>query len=366
MAVNQAGAVYPSSPGGFYSAETGIDAWRGVDENNDNITDWIDTASGGNNIFDFNAAGLPDGTGSSGLEWDDDSIWADYDYDFPIEVGCEAPGWLQINGGSAVRPEHVEVGTRRYGVGNLEVTGFGSHLTNYQEDIPAVFRVAIDMARTKTSHNPKNITFSQLPRTSTGGTKRSTSAAFNMYVGRYGGTGTVDINSGGLVGVGNQLIIANDEASGIPSSGTVSVDGSGSVLYARGRSGGKSIIGEGGRLIFSNGGTGAFHAEEGLEIRGLLEADSEGLATLIQGNVTLIAEGAIRVRPNTTLIIGGNFTNDGEVILDPGAHLQVVGTTSGGGNLRRPLCGNTTVAEAIVDDNRAVADTLVGDSITTE
>ena len=252
-AVNVAGDV-PQASTGFGNPDIPAN-----DRNGDNISDTIDDQ--GNNVFEFLADPNDPAGGAGGLAWIDPAIWEDYETPQNILVGQTGSGSLEINGGSALRYQHLVLGGAAVanftgaplisnatldlstvagaeydfemdlnqtdlptsGQGTVTVTGFGSTFNNDPNVIPGTFTTALQFAGfLGTTTTPDQ---SDRPDSSGG-----QNAGYDVFVGLLGG-GLLDVNSGGTVQIQDALFVGV----GASANGVVSVDGFGSTISAYGR-----------------------------------------------------------------------------------------------------------------------------------
>lgn len=269
-----------------------------VDDDGDFFSDVI--SSSGNTL----ATGLvdpldPTGGSGNGLAWDDPIVWRNYESQQNILVGETGAGSLVINGGSALRYQHVvlgglsdDLGNNGYeltasgqnptdftlinaigsanslssGFGVMTVTGFGSLFNNDPQVYDLENAAALFQAQ-----NPGTPFDSDFDPTSPDPGARSTDAGdgYDFYVGLSGG-GEFNVTDGGRAEIQDSLIVGL----GNQANGTVNIDGAGSILTVFGRRdftpgafvssfgsnvSGSIIGGNGvGQLNVTNGGTARF------------------------------------------------------------------------------------------------------------
>ena len=357
MAINVRGSTFPYNSTAFGTIR--------LDADGDNIADTLDSL--GNNVFtSLVDPDDPDG-GAGGVAWDAPQVWADYETASDFHVGTIDNGHVEINQGSALRLRHAIIGKDSQGV--LGVTGFDSTLNLDPDEIPGTFRTALAAGiqgvgsdPTQQSYwanfDPAAIVYDN-GGSGDNGLKQvmeSVTSTIARELGDYDLTvgqnapGSVYIDKGGRIEVANRLIVAESAA------GHVSIDGEGSFLrigarYERegGSSPPSSIINAGGLLELSNGGNLTIQETQGLDVQGELIV-TQGSA-IITGNLSVTADGIIRVAEGATLVVDGNLDNQATVLLDAGAHLRVTGTISGD-TPKQALCGRATVIDGIPDEER--------------
>lgn len=320
-AVNAGGDV-PQAGTGFGTITT--------DLNNDNIADTIDDQ--GNNVFDFLADPDNPGGGAGGLAWDDPIIWVDYETDQNILVGEVGSGSLEINGGSALRYQHLVLGgasemtfqgTTRFngaqldlragdgedfdfinaltannvptsGVGIVTVTGFGSTFNNAPSVIPGEFATALDFAGYDPFANGGNTTPDTSSRPLTGG--NTADGGYDVHVGLLG-SGVLNVDSGGAVQIQDALFVGLGDSA----SGTVTVDGFGSSITAYGRNMFDSATAESmGTQDFSS----------------IIGGHGNGSLNISNGGRVDMFNGASLGAANSTTNLGGTNIGSGSVLVE--------------------------------------------------
>ena len=322
-AVNTGGDV-PQAGTGFGTITT--------DLNGDNIADTIDDQ--GNNVFDFLAdPDDPDG-GAGGLAWDDPLIWVDYETDQNILVGEVGSGSLEINGGSALRYQHLVLGgasettfqgTNRFngarldlqtgatstadfdftnaigannlptaGVGVMTVTGFGSTFNNAPSVIPGEFATALIFAEYDPFGNGGNPTPDSSSRPLAGG--NTAGGGYDVHVGLLG-SGVLNVDSGGAVQIQDALFVGLGDSA----SGTVTVDGFGSSITAYGRN------------IFNS-----MNADSSgtLDFSSIIGGHGNGSLNISNGGRVDMFNGASLGAANSTSNLGGTSTGSGAVLVE--------------------------------------------------
>lgn len=310
-AVNSTGDVKPVAPGGF-----GIPIGApGVDDDGDNIADYIDDQ--GNNVFD-NLADPNNPAGGNGLAWDNELIWVDYETTQNILVGENGIGLLEINGGSALRYQHLVLGgasesnagmleltttggqndnynvdfltdmnnpaTPRTGVGIVNVTGVGSVFNNAPNLISGDFQTALNFA--------SGADVGTLVTTTPDPTARDDDEGFDVHVGLLGG-GQLNVTAGGRVEIQDALKVGSASTA----QGDVTVDGLGSYLAAYGRT--NFEAGGGGGTTQDPGGV--FASYIGGNGRGSLTVSDGGRADFFNGLSIGAANDAVRVIRNNDI-----------------------------------------------------------------
>lgn len=346
-AVNLTGDVRPAAPGGFGIPPVGT---AGLDDDNDNIADWIDGQ--GNNVFD-NLVDPNDPAGGDGLAWNDPLVWVDYETTQNILVGETGYGLLEINGGSALRYQHLVLGGSSEGTdGRLEltttagedynflddlnrldnsdtgfgvmtITGVGSIFNNAPNVIPADFQTALNFA--------SGGAVEDLVLTTPDPTPRETDEGFDAYVGLLG-SGQLNVLAGGRAEIQDSLL------AGVAATaqGDVTVDGFGSYLVAYGRTDfdpgtplnpttvTTSIIGGNGRgsLTVSDGARADFF--NGLSIgaanstsTNLINFDRRANDPLSSGTVTVMGNGSALTVDPSNLMQNGAALAIGELRENP-------------------------------------------------
>lgn len=355
-AVNNTGDVRPIAPGGF-----GLPIGApGIDDDGDNIADWID--SQGNNVFD-NLADPNNAAGGNGLAWNDPLIWVDYETTQNILVGETGYGLLEINGGSALRYQHLVLGgsstdtqgelelvtdsgsdynfltdlartnNSRTGVGVMTITGVGSVFNNDPNVIPGEFQAALRFAGEPGTVTPDP-------------TARDPNEGFDVHVGLLG-TGQLNVLAGGRAEIQDSLLVGTASTA----QGDVTVDGFGSYLAAYGRTDfdpgngtstaeTSSIIGGNGRgsLTVSDGGRADFF--NGLSIGAantptlpIAAVDSSSTDPLSSGAVTVTGNGSTLTIDATGLLQNGVALAIGELRAGPTTTLRF---NNGGGVINAP------------------------------
>ncbi len=308
MAVNYHGSVTPVKPQFGSPNNASLD---GVDDDSDNIVDWID--SQGNNTP------LANPSGSDPSDWDNAIHWVDWSSAFNAEIGKLFHGYLEINGGTVLRMQHLVGG--RGGFGHMVLTGVGSRWASVDMlDADIQSSVAFASATsTSGSYDPDAVTLSDLPdATKPVAAQIDDETATANYDVFFGHTHAclLEILAGARCEARNRFRLGNGSHA--------RVDGSGSILHAAHKAavdaGGTptdamhSRVDEGSVLEISNGGTVVMSGAK-LDIEGRLLISSGHAA--IDGDVIL--DGVCRVRGCATLRINGAWTGDGKIVLDPGA-----------------------------------------------
>lgn len=199
MGVSYDGDVRPVSASGFPF----VDA---LDADQDGSTDYL--VAGGDGIITTGISQTdPTGT-TGGLPWDAVQVWRSYDSPYPVIVGYDQHGVLTINGNASLRWTHLSIGDTVDGVGEVEITGFGSLFQSDRDQLSQDHRRALSLANGKdidaivyndlfgdTSDNPFTNWLPQL------------AGNYNCWVGRRG-YGKLGIYSGARCVVRHRLFVA--------------------------------------------------------------------------------------------------------------------------------------------------------------
>ncbi|QDT67227.1 hypothetical protein MalM25_01240 [Planctomycetes bacterium MalM25] len=389
-AVNNTGDVRPVAPGGF-GLPIGA---NGIDDDGDNIADWID--SQGNNVFD-NLADPNNPLGGNGLNWDNELIWVDYETTQNILIGETGYGLLEINGGSALRYQHLVLGgsaedtngnleltttdgedydflqdlrdqdNSRTGVGVMTITGVGSVFNNDPNVIPGEFQTALNFA------DPSADVGDQV-NTTPDPTARVDDEGFDVHVGLLG-SGQLNVLAGGRIEIQDALLVGTASTA----QGDVTVDGFGSYLAAYGRTEFQpgtgtpsmpttvtaSIVGGNGRgsLTVSEGGRADFFnglsigAGNGSPTAANIASEDVGTTDpLSSGVVTVTGNGSSLTIDSTTLIRNGAALAIGELRGDPTATLRY---DNGGAVINAPD-GTQTLGDGLLRIETGSNVTVIG------
>lgn len=164
-------------------------------------------------------SGLPyqtyfEGRHSDGADPNDQAD--DTNINFDVQVGVSSFGSLLISGESSLRDQNLIIGdittvgnTTRYGTGVVRITGYGSLYNNDPTILPAQAEQAIADGLDFHSVVP-----------------RATDVGFDLYVGRNGGTGTLEISAGARAEIQDAVFVGY--AAG--ATGSIVVDGFDSFL----------------------------------------------------------------------------------------------------------------------------------------
>ncbi|MEQ8847180.1 hypothetical protein [Botrimarina sp.] len=259
------GSVQPAGPSGVF----GNPPEGTYDDDGDGLNDFINI--GGNRIFsDGTRFDDPQGLLPGVIAWNDEALWVDYDTTQNIIVGdAFSTGTLTINGGTALRYQHLVIGhaselspfnttlsfdpttnpeqfdftadlltveTGAGGSGTVIITGPGSVYNNDPNLIPREFQTDLNIALDRRFDTPiydltDNVLVDSELAPGVEPTIRDETVGFDVFVGLTG-SGILQIDNGGRIEIQDDLMVAvGDETVG-----AVIVDGFGSTLAAFGRS----------------------------------------------------------------------------------------------------------------------------------
>ncbi len=154
----------------------------------------------------------------------------DTNINFDVQVGVSSFGSLLISGESALRDQNLIIGdsttvanVTRYGTGVVRITGYGSLYNNDPTILPAQAEQAIADGLNFHSVVPRAI-----------------DVGFDLYVGRNGGSGTLEISAGARAEIQDAVVVGYTPGA----TGSIVVDGF------------DSFLGSGGFAATSSGGGG--------------------------------------------------------------------------------------------------------------
>lgn len=331
------GDVWPARPVGFNATDVGLDFDQDGDE---------DAISSGGNQIVTDGINLTDPTATTGtgLPWDAQQVWRNWDSDHDVEVGRTGLGVLTVFAGEAMRPRHLVIGRDAGSVGSVSITGDGTHFSNSRENIPQAVKVAIELGQAAAGSDAaafwarvEAITYDEIGATDAGSPfaefVRRAKGAWDVIVGRAG-AGHLTVGSGALFEVEHRLLVGgyyNDDETPLWVPGE-----SGSVIF-------DSITG----IVY-----GVYYADsessptDGTPSRFAANALVEMRQTMIEFRQGLQNDGRIVIRTGETpTVIVGDLTNNGEIYVEAGATLIYKGAYSaaGGGRVVRAKCGAPSV-----------------------
>lgn len=341
------GDVKPSNPGGF-----GLPADEdGFDDDADEHPDWIDEQ--GNQVFFNDVDSTNVNGGAGGLAWNDARVWADCDTPQNVFLSEFGYGYLEINGGSALRYQNLYGGVlsrlhdasgpvpwtsitggeptpittfpfARIGRGILTVTGSGSVFNNAPRRIDAGLQAALNyyagrQPGTLVADITDDVAASSGTSPTIPLTARPEDGEYDIDIDNC----RINVMAGGRIEIGNRLLTGQRVTSVGPS--LVVVDGIGSHLLidhvgARADTDPtqQSKMGSRDRLIVSDGGTLAIDPSAKLVVNGAVIVSGEG--NQISGPLEI--NGTMVLRCGATLDATTAITGSGKIYVVGNAHLN--------------------------------------------
>lgn len=330
------GDVWPVLPVGFSATDMGLDF--------DQDGDYDTLYSGGNQAITTGSNQTdPTGATGTGLRWNAQDSWRAWDSDHDVLVGRTGLGVLSVFAGESLRPRNLIIGRDAESVGQVSITGSGTHFSNSRENIPEWVKVTTELGQSAPGSDAAAfwarvdaITYDEIggePAGTSNTFVRRAKGAWDVIVGRAG-TGHLTVSSSAMFEVEHRLLVGgyyNDDETPLWVPGE-----SGSVVF-------DSITG----IVY-----GVYYADseasatDGTPSRFAANALVEMRQTMIEFRQGLQNDGRIVIRAgDLPTVIVGDLTNNGEIYVEAGATLIYKGdySAAGGGRVVRAKCGAPSV-----------------------